>query len=276
MAIMLNGREEAARIKEYLKEKIVKLGSRGVTPKLVSFYLPADEGSVLYTKIKKKVAEEIGVIFEGVEISNPSITAENIIKLNKDKLVHGILVQKPSGKHNFSEDDWKKMVSQISKDKDVDGLSPGNLDLIKAGKMCFLPATVKAVLKLINLTEVSLDMKEILIIGNTDILGKPLFMYLIGKNFLVTVADKHTKNLENKTKKADLLISATGVAGLIKKEMVKNGAIVIDVGEPVGDAERDVNEVAAFVSPVPGGVGPLTVVSLLENTVEAASITLLE
>lgn len=263
-ATIFDGKEEAGKKKEVLKKRI---GELGITPKLVSFYLPQDEGSSLYTRIKKKAAEEVGAEFEDIEIENPDDVVSKIAEFNVDEKVHGILIQKPSGVNNFSPEDWEKMVSSIDPKKDVDGLTGKNPK--------FLPATVKAVLFVLETAGVLSQDKKFVIIGDTDILGKPLTQYLESKDEKVKVANKYTEDLATVTHYGDVLISATGVENLISKDMVAEGAVVIDVGEPKGDAAEDVREVASFVSPVPGGVGPLTVVSLLENTVEAASLRLL-
>lgn len=259
-AIIFDGRAEAKKKKQGLRRRVEGLG---VTPKLVSFYKADDEGSALYTRIKRNAAMEVGIEFEDVEISTDieQIVAR-IKEFNADSGVHGILVQKPSGINNFPEEDWSKMVSAIDPLKDVDGLTGKNPR--------FLPATVKAVLTVIETANIPLPKCDITIVGDTDILGKPLAAYLINEGANVTVVNKETGDLRVATIDADVLVSATGVADLISKEMVKEGAVVIDVGEPKGDVQEDVRKVASFLSPVPGGVGPLTVVSLLENTVEVA------
>lgn len=260
--IIFDGRVAAKKRKEELKEQVASLQDRGIIPKLVSFYLACDEGSCLYTKIKRNAAIEAGIEFEDIEIGDVDRTVEQIKEFNADPNVHGILVQKPSGVNNFLEEDWDAMVSAIDPEKDVDGLTGKNPK--------FLPATVKAVLFVLGKARVTLPKCDVVIVGDTDILGKPLAEYLKSGGIHVVVVNKFTKDLASVIKKADVLISATGVADLISKEMVKEGAVVIDVGEPKGDVQEDVRKVASFLSPVPGGVGPLTVVSLLENTVEVA------
>lgn len=284
-AIIFNGRAEAKARKEELKKRVMSLG---ITPKLVSFYLPCDEGSCLYTKIKRNAAIEVGIEFEDIEINDgerglkSAITSgasnkvlaggevlitqvvQKVAQLNSDPSVHGILVQKPSGVNNFPEEDWDAMVSAIDPQKDVDGLTGKNPK--------FLPATVKAVLLVLESSRALNQGYNIVVVGDTDILGLPLVKYLEGAGEKVRVVNKFTQDLSVMMKNADVLVSATGVTDLISKDMVKEGAVVIDVGEPKGDVQEDVREVASFLSPVPGGVGPLTVVSLLENTVEAASL----
>ena len=261
-AIIFDGKEEARWKKETLKKRVEELG---ITPKLVSFYKASDEGSALYTRIKRNAAIEVGFEFEDYEITSPQEVVVKVLELNKDERIHGILIQKPSGVNNFSEEDWKEMTSAISLEKDVDGLTGRNPK--------FLPATVKAVLLVLEKANALGKALNFVVVGDTDILGRPLVSYLEGIGEKVRVANKFTEDLPAMTKNADVLVSATGVADLISKDMVKDGAVVVDVGEPRGDVAEDVREVASFISPVPGGVGPLTVVSLLENTVEAASDT---
>lgn len=276
-AIIFDGRAEARTRKEELKKRVTSLRERGIIPKLVSFYLAKDEGSALYTRIKRNAAIEVGIEFDDIELGDSTDierTVAQIKELNEDTMVHGILIQKPSGVNNFSEEDWEEMVSAIDPLKDVDGLTPENLGLVTTGNPRFLPATVKAVLSVLDHAHIQLPVLDtvldIVIIGDTDILGKPLAEHLKNQGVRVIVANKFTEDLGAVTKNADVLVSATGVPDLISKDMVKEGAVVIDVGEPKGDVQEDVREVASFLSPVPGGVGPLTVVSLLENTVEAA------
>ncbi|MDO8452802.1 MAG: bifunctional 5,10-methylenetetrahydrofolate dehydrogenase/5,10-methenyltetrahydrofolate cyclohydrolase [bacterium] len=274
-AIIFDGRAEAKKRKEELKKDVsMSINRIGVIPKLVSFYLPQDEGSALYTRIKKKAAEEVGIEFEDIEIKDKEDIkgiVEKIREHNADKSVHGILVQKPSGVNNFKTEDWTVIVSAIDPEKDIDGLSPENIGLISIGNARFLPATVKAVLVVMEAANITHQECDITIVGDTDILGKPLATYLLGQGFRVTIVNKETKDLKTATVGADVIVSATGVPDLIKKDMVKLGAVVIDVGEPRGDVAEEVREVASFLSPVPGGVGPLTVVSLLENTQIAAA-----
>lgn len=264
-ATIFDGRKAVREKKEELKKRVASLG---VAPKLASFYLPKDEGSCLYTKIKRNAAIEVGIKFEDYEIAGPEDVVVKVLELNSDESVHGILIQKPSGENNFKEEDWQRMISAINPEKDVDGLTGKNPK--------FLPATVKAVLFVLENAGALRNACNFVVVGDTDILGKPLVKYLENSGEKIRVANKFTEDLASMTKNADVLVSATGVADLISRDMVKEGAIVIDVGEPKGDVQEEVKEVAGFISPVPGGVGPLTVASLLENTIQAASLRRLD
>lgn len=260
---IFDGRVVAKEKKKHLKKDVDELRGKGVTPKLVSFYKAVDEGSALYTRIKKNAAIEVGFEFEDYEITTPQDVVVRVLELNEDESVHGILIQKPSGINNFPEEDWNAMICAIDPSKDVDGLTGKNPK--------FLPATAKAVLFVLEKANALDKGLNFVVVGDTDIIGRPLVKYLEGAGEKVRVANKFTQDLSAMTRNADVLVSATGVSDLINKDMVKEGAVVVDVGEPKGDVAEDVREVASFLSPVPGGVGPLTVVSLLENTQVAAS-----
>lgn len=268
LAHIFLGRQFAQQKEEILKKEVRALRLRGIQPKLVVIWVGSNEASKLYVTLKKQAAERSGVIYEVLHLNEASEAQllQSIKVLNKDKSVHGIMVQLPLPGQLGESKARLRILKSISPKKDVDG---------ETSRGIFLPATVKAILSVIE--EAVRCMEEdkknmvVCVVGSTGMVGEPLIKK-IQKDFKQVVScDIKTKNLKSQTLKADLLISATGVPGLIKSDMVSPGAIVIDVGSPKGDVDIDVREVAEFVTPVPGGVGPMTVISLVENTVLAAS-----
>lgn len=259
--MIIDGRAIAAKRLEDLRSKIKDLKTK---PKLVAVLVGDDPASEMYVGMKAKRASEVGIESETIKLpettSQPDLIS-HIEKLNNDKSVTGILVQLPLPKNL----DTEEVLGVIDPIKDVDGLT---------GKSEFLPATVKAVLSLVE--EVVgvggqvLD-KTFVVVGQGKLVGKPLADYLEKTGIEVIRCDEFTKDLKSETLKGDVLVSATGVPNLIKKDMVKAGAIVIDCGAPKPEVEPDVAGIASAITPVPGGVGPMTVVSLLENTVLAVS-----
>ena len=254
-----------------LKKRVAKLRQK---PKLVIVLVGDDPASRLYVTKKKEAGERVGIEVE-VKKFAASTSEQAVIGFLKergeDRGVTGLIVQLPLPK-NFDELKIRQAISPL---KDVDCLHPKNLGLVLAGKPRFYPAAVKAVLEILfqgclpgqplRLTGV-----EIVIVGASNLVGKPLAMALSNLGATVTLCRSATRDLAFHTRRAEILISAVGKPGLINKEMVKKGAVVIDVGETKGDVEHDVAEIAGFVSLVPNGVGPMTVVSLLENVIESS------
>ena len=260
-ALIFNGRE-------YAQKKLAELAELGRTPALASLYRSTDPGSALYTRLKKQTALSIGVKFNEHDIAGLAVSEiiTLIKQINADTAISGILVQKPAGEVDFNPSEWAKIVMAIDSDKDIDGLTPQNLGLLAIGTPKFIPATVKAVLSVIAESGIKLPGKKVVIIGASEILGKPLCMLLTDMGATVSLLHKLTDSLTNYTQEADLLISATGFPGLIGETEIKPGAVVIDVGAPKGDIRtEEVMKKAAFLSPVPGGVGPITIACLLEN-----------
>lgn len=274
MTIIFDGRGFARRKNEETRRRVAGLLEKGVKPTLASIFSPKDKGSSLYTKIKGEAAQALGIQFRAKEIKDTgdlSVIISEIEKLNNDARVHGILVQKPSGESDFSKEDWSRIISTLSPKKDVDGLTPENLGLIDLGTPRFFPATVASVLAILKESRVAIRGKNVVIVGVSEILGKPLAAELTEERATVTAAHRGTRDLAGVLKGADVLVSATGTPNLIKGDMVKPGAIVVDVGSPQGDVVfSEVKDIASFITPVPGGVGPVTVSCLLENTVKAA------
>jgi methylenetetrahydrofolate dehydrogenase (NADP+) / methenyltetrahydrofolate cyclohydrolase len=268
-----------------LKSLLTKTSAK---PKLVSIVAKEDKPGLLYTKIKQEKAQQIGIEFKKFLFSfNKRKEIYSLLDgLNSQNDFHGLVIQKPGYKlvkkyfkiKKEFQIWWLTATSKIPEKKDVDCLNVANLGLFSAGLVQFYPATVKAVWYII-LTVFSnsqLKGKEVVIIGSSEILGKPLAMLLRNKGATVTILGSAVKNLEAETKKADILISCVGRPQLIKKDMVSKNALVIDAGiskvggKVVGDVDfKPVSKKVKFITPVPGGVGPLTVISLMENVIKA-------
>ena len=270
-----------AREKEIeLTEEVKKLRIKGIIPKLVSINVGDDPASVLYVGLKKKAAERIGcslsIISYQSSVSVSEIT-NKIRDFNKDPLIHGIMIQLPLPENLRHK--TKDIINVIDPGKDVDGMREESL---------YLTPTTAAVINVIKTaTNYALNfnalaskrvrpydardrVSKVVVVGAKGFEGKKIFKVLKEMGYEVEGVDKETKNLKLKTKEKDILISVTGVPGLINKEMVKEGSILIDVGSPSGDIDKDAYEQAAFVSPVPGGIGPVTIACLMENLVEAS------
>jgi methylenetetrahydrofolate dehydrogenase (NADP+)/methenyltetrahydrofolate cyclohydrolase len=286
-AKIISGNEVAAQIREELKERVKRLKAKGVTPALAVVLVGEDPASVSYVTSKAKGAEEIGMYEETVRL--PADTPEDEVlrtvdKLNRDPKFHGVLVQLPLPKHI----DTEKVINYISPEKDVDGFHPVNVGKLLRGEPCPLPCTPHGVQQLLVRSGYDPDGKHVVICGRSNIVGKPLAAILMqkkkGANATVTVCHTGTKDMAKFTKQADILIAAMGSPKAITADMVREGTVVIDVGvnrvedktrergfRLVGDVDFDaIKEKAAAITPVPGGVGPMTVTMLLMNTVEAA------
>jgi methylenetetrahydrofolate dehydrogenase (NADP+)/methenyltetrahydrofolate cyclohydrolase len=278
LAKLLEGKPLAEKIKEEIKIQIQSLKNK---PVLASIMVGENAGAASYVKSQQKVAENLGIEYQLHKLAQD--TSENALlefikKLNSDKSVNGIIIQMPLPQGT----DYKKISSFISPEKDVEGMHPVNIGKIVFGKSKILPCTPAAVMELLNSTGVDLYGKEVVVVGHSEIVGKPLALLLLDKFATVTVCHIGTSqagNLEEHVKKAEVLIVAVGKAGLIKGDLVKGGAIVIDVGinrvgdKIVGDVEFETAEKhASYITPVPGGVGPLTVTMLMRNLIEAIKL----
>lgn len=273
-AQIINGKEIAAQIREKLKEKISLMEKK---PKLAVILVGNDGPSEIYVRNKQKAAAEVGIetVLFHLEESVKAPEIEQLIEnLNKDSDVNGILVQLPLPKGI----DASKVLEKVDPKKDVDGFHPYNIGLLQNGsKKATIAATPKGVLRLIETTGVDIKGLNALVIGRSTIVGKPMGMLLLQKDCTVTIAHSHTKDLKTLCQNADLIVSATGASKLIKADWVKKGAMVFDVGicrsedgKLGGDVDFEaVKEVASYITPVPGGVGPMTIAMLLENTLEA-------
>lgn len=260
MTIIFDGKA-FAKVKEIILKK--KVSGLKTKPKLVSILVGNDDASILYTNLKKKAATRIGIKFEIKRLpeeTSPQDIIKMIKELSGDKSVHGIMVQLPLPEK--IKDTWKKKILQsISPKKDVDGLTKNSP---------FLPAAVKAVKEIVQFAIKDLPYvgKKSVVVGAKGNVGRGVVKELQKMNFKVTECDKDTRDFYAKLHEADLIVSATGVENLIKGEMLKEGAILIDVGSPKPEIDSS-NVRASFVTPVPGGVGPVTIVSLLENLVDS-------
>ncbi|MDP2921281.1 MAG: bifunctional 5,10-methylenetetrahydrofolate dehydrogenase/5,10-methenyltetrahydrofolate cyclohydrolase [Candidatus Omnitrophota bacterium] len=277
---LLEGKTVALKIKEQIKKEAAELKTKfGIQPKLVSVQLGENSASEIYIKSQEKTARDLGIDYELKKL-DASVTQDEFIKaielLNKDKSAHGIIVQMPLPQHI----DAKLISRYISPLKDIEAVHPQNMGEIVFGKAKILPCTAAACMELLNsVPSIELYGKEAVIVGHSEIVGKPLALLLLDKFVTTTVchiATGQRGTLPEFVKKAEILIVAVGKAGLVKGDWVKPGAIVIDVGinrvegKIVGDVEFDkALEKAAYITPVPGGVGPLTVTILMRNVLEA-------
>ncbi len=271
-ATIIDGKFLALETKEKLKDLIEK---ETIKPKLAVILVGDDEASRIYVSNKQKAAAEVGIECNVLKFDNISEKdlAELVEQLNDDPSVNGILVQLPLPRH-INSDIIIKLINPL---KDVDGFSPCNLGLLQMGsKDAIVAATPKGVFKMLKTVCSDLDGKNAVIVGRSNIVGKPLASLLLNNDCTVSLTHSHTKNIKDLTSKADILVAACGVPKLVKKDWVKKGAIVIDVGiskvdgKIVGDVDfEEVSEIASYISKVPGGVGPMTVAMLLDNTYEA-------
>ena len=276
-AQILNGKELSIKIKENLAKQVANLKEYGVNVGLAVIIVGNDSASRVYVNNKKKACEECGILSE--EYALPEETTEEellslIDTLNKKKSINGILVQLPLPKGIDSE----KVLLSILPEKDVDAFHPVNVGKIMIGNFDFLPCTPAGVMELIHLTDIDVSGKECVVVGRSNIVGKPQAMLLLHEHATVTICHSRTKNLKEVCRRADILVAAVGKAKFITADMVKEGAIVIDVGmnrdengKLCGDVNYDeVSAVASAITPVPGGVGPMTIAMLMKNTVKAA------
>lgn len=277
VATLINGKEISLSIREELKLGVAELKNKGIIPGLAVVLVGNNSASRTYVNSKHKACNEIGMYSEVIELDE-KITEEELLqiveKLNHEDRIHGILVQLPLPAH-ISE---TKVIETISPLKDVDGFHPINIGRMMTKQDALLPCTPFGILKMIQTTNIPIRGKHVVVIGRSNIVGKPVGQLFLNEDATVTYTHSKTSNLKEITKQADILIVAIGVAKLIKKDFVKEGAIVIDVGmnrdengKLCGDVDFDnVLDVAGYLTPVPGGVGPMTITMLLHNTVKAA------
>ena len=275
MAQLIDGKVISAQIKDEVKEKVAGLKEQGCEVTLAVIQVGADPASSVYVRNKKKACEYVGIrslAYELPEETTEEKLLELIRELNDRTDVNGILVQLPLTKHL----DEAAALAVIAPEKDVDGFHLLNAGRMMSGQPGVVACTPKGAMEMIRRTGIDLDGKEAVVVGRSNIVGKPMAMLLLQANCTVTICHSHTVNLAQHTRNADILVAAVGKPGFITKSMVKPGAVVIDVGinrvngKVVGDVMPDVADVAGYITPVPGGVGKMTIVELLENTVEAA------
>jgi methylenetetrahydrofolate dehydrogenase (NADP+)/methenyltetrahydrofolate cyclohydrolase len=277
-ARILDGKSLAATVRVRVKEGVSHLAQRGIRPGLAVILAGDDPASRVYVRHKTLACEETGVqsnVFEFKASVSQAELLQRIEALNADPAIHGILVQLPLPRHV----DAARVLALVSPAKDVDGFHAMNLGALVTGAPGFVPCTPAGVMRLLEHSRVPVAGSRAVVIGRSNIVGKPLALLLLQKDATVTICHSKTKDLENVARSADILIAAAGRAKLVTREMVKPGACVIDVGvnrgadgKLAGDVDFDaVRNVAGSITPVPGGVGPMTIAMLLENCLRAAS-----
>lgn len=278
MAHIIDGKLVSKKVKQEVADEVAILKEKGITPGLAVIIVGDDPASRVYVNNKKKACAEVG--FYSEEYALPAETSmeellELIDVLNGRSDINGILCQLPLPKHL----DEKAVIDYIDSSKDVDAFSPVNVGKIMIGDYDFLPCTPAGVMELLKHYEIDVEGKECVVIGRSNIVGKPMGMLLLHKNGTVTICHSRTKNLKEVCKRADILVAAVGIAEFVTADMVKDGAVVIDVGmnrkdgKLCGDVKFDeVSQKASFITPVPGGVGPMTIGMLMKNTLKAAKL----
>lgn len=278
---IINGKEIGQEIRKSIAERVDRLKEQGLTPGLAVILVGDNPASQTYVRNKQKSCEAIGIFSELIKLEESTSEEElleQIEALNKREDIHGILVQLPLPKH-INED---KVIATIAPEKDVDGFSPVSVGKMMLGQDTFLPCTPFGVMKLLEYTGIEIAGKHAVIVGRSHIVGKPMGQLLLQKDATVTYTHSKTKDLPAITQQADIIVAAVGRPNFITKEHVKPGTVVIDVGinrdennKLVGDVNfAEVQELASHITPVPGGVGPMTITMLLYNTVQSAENTL--
>ena len=276
MVTIIDGKALAKKIREELKIECDTLKKKGINPKLAVIMVGDNAASKVYVKNKSRACEEIGIEYEEYLLKDNISQQEldDLIKeLNNKKDINGILLQSPIPSHLNINQAFKK----ISYIKDVDGFTPSSVGKLSIGEDTFISCTPYGVMKMFEEYNIDLSGKDVVILGRSNIVGKPLVQCCLNKNATVTVCHSKTKNIKEYTKRADILIVAIGKAKFVTKDMVKNGAVVIDIGinrnengKLVGDVDfENVKEVASYITPVPGGVGPMTIAMLMNNVIKA-------
>lgn len=277
MSTVINGRELADQMQAEIQKDVEKMTQQGIQPRLVVLLVGENPASQTYVRNKERAAAKIGILSK-VEKLPETISEEELLaeidKYNQDSRFHGILVQLPLPKHI----DEEKILLAIDPKKDVDGFHPMNLGRLFVGKPEMIPCTPYGIMKMFEAYDIDLTGKRAVVIGRSNIVGKPMAQLLLMKNATVTIAHSKTEHLAEVAKEADILVVAIGRGHFVTKEFVKPGAVVIDVGmnrnqegKLIGDVAFDeVSEIASYITPVPKGVGPMTITMLMYQTVEAA------
>lgn len=276
MAKIIDGKKISQEIKDELKERVAALKEKGVEVTLAVIQVGSNPASTVYVGNKKKACAYVGIKSLAYELPEETTEAELlelVEKLNKDDSVNGILVQLPLPKH-IDED---KVVKTISPEKDVDGFHPESVGKLSIGQKGYVSCTPAGIIQLLKRSDIEIDGKECVIIGRSNIVGKPMAMLLLRENGTVTITHSHTKDLKEVTRRADILIVAIGRTKFVTADYIKEGAVVIDVGmdrdengKLCGDVDfADVEPKAGAITPVPGGVGPMTIAMLMHNCVSS-------
>lgn len=279
MAKIIDGKQISLDIKNELKEKVAKYKEQGIEITLAVVKVGNDPASAVYVRNKEKACEYVGINSKTLALPEETTEEEllNVVKeLNEDKNVNGILVQLPLPKHI----DESKVLLTIDSTKDVDGFHPVNVGKMVIGEDTFLPCTPAGIIEMIKRTVIDIEGKECVVIGRSNIVGKPMAMLMLKENATVTIAHSRTKDLKEVTKRADIIVAAIGKAKFVTADYVKEGAVVIDVGmdrdengKLCGDVDfESVSKVASAITPVPGGVGPMTVTMLLVNCLRSVEL----
>ncbi|MBQ9965424.1 MAG: bifunctional methylenetetrahydrofolate dehydrogenase/methenyltetrahydrofolate cyclohydrolase FolD [Clostridia bacterium] len=276
MSKLINGREISTAVKARVAKGVIDLKAEGISVGLAVIIVGNNPASKVYVANKKKACEELGIISE--EYALPESTTEEellalVEELNNKKSINGILCQLPLPSHI----DEKKVIDAISPEKDVDAFHPHNVGRIMIGDYDFVPCTPAGIMEMLEYEGISVEGKKCVVIGRSNIVGKPMGMLLLHKNGTVTICHSRTRDLKEICRSADILVAAVGKAKFVTADMVKLGAVVIDVGmnrvdgKLCGDVDFDAVEgIASAITPVPGGVGPMTIAMLMQNTLTAA------
>lgn len=277
MARIINGKEISVAFKERVKAQVEELKSKGITPGLAVIIVEGDPASRIYVNNKKRTCEQLGIYSEEHALPN-DVTQEELLalisSLNNRSDINGILCQLPLPPHL----DEEKVINSILPNKDVDAFHPMNVGRIMIGNFDFLPCTPAGIMEMLCYCDIDVEGKHCVVIGRSNIVGKPMAMLMLHKNATVTICHSKTQNLKEITRTADILVAAVGKANFVTADMVKPGAVVIDVGmnrledgKITGDVDFSaVEPIASAITPVPGGVGPMTIAVLMQNTVTAA------
>lgn len=281
MAEIIDGKAVAKKIRKELKKEVEKLKTKEITPKLAVIMVGDNSASQVYVRNKSKACEKAGIEFEEF-LFDKDTTEEKLLDtidmLNKDESVHGILLQSPVPKHI----NIQKAFEKISPKKDVDGFNAVNVGKLSIGQDAFISCTPYGIIKMLEEYNIETEGKHTVILGRSNIVGKPMIQCMLNKNATVTVCHSRTKNIAEITRNADILIAAIGKTKFVTEDMVKDDVVVIDVGinrmedgTLCGDVDfENVSKKASYITPVPGGVGPMTIAMLIYNVVKAAKNTL--
>lgn len=276
MAEILDGKELAKKIRKNLKLEVSKLNEEGIFPKLAVIMVGDNSSSQVYVKNKSFACRKVGIEFEEF-LMDKNINEDELLnliqKLNQDKSINGILLQSPVPNHI----DINKAFRTITPEKDVDGFNPVNVGNLVIGEECFISCTPYGVIKLLEEYNIEIEGKNAVVLGRSNIVGKPMAQCLLSKNATITICHSKTQNIREILKNADIVISAIGKPHFVTSDMIKEGTVVIDVGinrledgSIIGDVDfESVKEKASYITPVPGGVGPMTIAMLLTNVVKA-------